>query len=251
MTVENADLVAQQLAKEAADKAAAEAASKAAAQSGTTAKANEQSQEDAAKLKLDLEKEKAEVARLKEFERGTQEKLRRLAEIEKAEQAKAITQVPDEIVEIDSQIIELDKAINAHKNHRNEMGEAEPLYAGHLEIQKKALERDKRKAIKSRDEAAFQGKYAQIGVDHPEFTDFNALNAIIIEANRNGDACSPAMAYRIYEAEQKVKAASQSAIITAENKQLGDKAGGQPGGKPAKSEEPTEGEKERKRLFSV
>ena len=252
MPEEKPDLSNQQsdAEKSAALKAAAET-SKTTEQSATTSKANEQSSSDA-ELKAELEREKAENARLKEFERGTQEKLRRLAEIERTEQVKA-TQTPDEITEIDSQIVELDKAIYAHKNHRNELGDPDPLYAGHLEIQKRGLERDKTRTLKSRDEVAFQGKYARVSEDHPEFTDFNGLNKVIVEyKNKYGEVISPLVAYDIYDERQKAKAVSQSAQITAESKQLGDKAVGQGGGKPAaKADEPSTGEKERKRLFGV
>ena len=251
MTIENADLGNQQSDQNAAQ-AGAGGTSGAGDQTGKSSQGTDQSP-SVEELKAQLEeaktaREQAEK-QFKEYQSGLTPKLQRLAEIEKAEQAKA--QVPDEVQEFDKDIADVDQLIIAYKNNKDELGNPAPVNTKHLELQKRDLERNKARVLREQKDRQFQGKYAQILEADPKFQDFAGVNAIILEYQRKGEEISPLIAYDRYKDRQELAAAKSSSKITAENKQLGDKAQGADGKPAPKAGEPTHGQKERARLFGI
>ncbi len=248
------DLDKQQSSRASTAQSGAGATSQASQQSSRTSGNGEQSQGDVEKLKAENESLKAEVQRQKEFERGTQSKLQKLAAIEKAEAEKATQKIPDEVAEIDSQIVELDRAIEAHKSNRDEAGNPMPIYHKHLEIQKNNLIREKQRVSKDREKQAYASQFDEVlqGIPASERKQAaSGISDVIMEFAENGETLSPRAALRIFNERSEMQAKIKASETTAESSKLGAKAGGQQG-LPAKAAgEPSEGEKERKRLFGV
>lgn len=164
------------------------------------------------------------VADLKEFESGISPKLMKLADYEKVEKErleKAQATESDDLVKIDEQLTKTEDEIAKCK--------AEKIDITHLETGKAALLFQRKQVVRDRAVRFEQKKWLDFKDANPEFTDYAALDKIVNEAAKRGDAISPGSAYIIWGKDQEIAKAKESADIDKDSKDLGDKALGEDG----------------------
>lgn len=216
-------------------------------QSSQTLDDKGQSQSD--KVDWEAKAKAEEQARLKaendfkEYQRGLTPKLEKLAAIEK-EEATKIQQQPNEIQKIDEQIGKIDKNIVYYKSQNWDTTE--------IEATRLNLEFNRQNVIEKQGKQKSDKAFQDFAEAHKDFTDYTGLGVIIGEAFQDdGVVIGFNTAYKRWQDRQEIKSLKKSSEITAENKQLGDKALGADGKPAPKTPELNVGEKVRKDLWGV
>lgn len=166
----------------------------------------------------------ASEAKLKEFESGVTPKLMKLADYEKADvESKAKTQAAedDDLVKIDKRIADTKQNIALYK--------ADKLDTMTLENDIENFEFRRKQIISNRALNAVKKEWLDFKDAHPDFKDYDSLDKIVGDASKRKDSISPQTAFEIWQKDQEIARAKESADIDKENKELGKKAVGEDG----------------------
>lgn len=164
----------------------------------------------------------ASEAKLKEFESGVSPKLMKLAEYEKAEEAKKPKE-DDDLAKVDEQITATDKEIAIYAQQR--------LDTTSLKGSKMALELQRKRIIEDKHAQAVSAQVATFRKEHKDLknNDFDALTDIMQDAENKGQSMGLYAAYEIYSRDLAIAKAKESANIDDETRDLSKKALGQDG----------------------
>ena len=175
------------------------------------------------------EREKAETAH-RELQSGSTPKFQRLAELEKAEEDRKPKE-DDDLARIDKRIADVDKQIPLYQNNVDEMGRPARLDTTSLEASKDALVIQRKRIIEDKHAQAASAQVANFRKEHKDLknSDFDALTDIMQEAENKGQPMGLYAAYEIYDRDQRLTKAKESANIDDETRDLGKKALGQDG----------------------
>lgn len=178
------------------------------------------------KVLFEDEKKKREVAEEahRQVQSGLTPKLQELADLKKAEterQIKVQAAEDDDLVKIDTQLTKTEDEIAKCK--------AEKIDTTHLETGKAALLFQRKQVVRDRAVRFEQKKWLDFKDANPEFTDYATLDKIVNEAAKRGDALSPGSAYVIWQKDQEIAKAKESAEIDKDSEKLSDKAKGEDG----------------------
>ena len=164
----------------------------------------------------------------KELQSGLTPKLSKLAEYERAAKEREAQQ-DDELADLDKDLARIDQQIPLYK--------AENLDTTALDASKRTLLLQRKQIIKDRQNQEGMVKLQNFADDHKGFKDYDGLTEIISEAKSVGEKIGLVTAYKIWEQNQKLSKASQSAAINAENRDLGKKATSPDGKLPPEPDE--------------